>query len=124
MASAASYRKEVLSASAIVRPQVEMPDELLTEIGNRVDPSAAIPFPGAPTISRNQRSVMAAGRGWSQPAAHLTSAPPQLAGSTSATVCEKVQRWPTRSSAVYCRSPYTWSAGGATILAPAASAWR
>ena len=36
---------------------------------------------------------------------------PQRAGSTSATVCDKVQRCPAKSSAVYFRSPYTWSAG-------------
>lgn len=33
--------------------------------------------------------------------------PPQSAGSTSASVCVNVHRWPARSSALYCRSPYT-----------------
>ena len=37
-------------------------------------------------------------------------------------VWENVQVWPTGSTAVYCRSPYGWSAGSVRIVAPAARA--
>src|SRR6202040_4077238 len=53
---------------------------------------------------------------------HLSSSPPHVAGSTSARVSEKVHWCPAKSSAVYCRSPYTGSVGSSTKWAPLARA--
>ena len=52
----------------------------------------------------------------------VASFAPQCSGGTSATFCEKVQRCPSGSSALYCRTPNGMSCGELMIRAPAAFA--
>lgn len=47
-----------------------------------------------------------------------TDVPPHFSGATSASVSENVHWWPARSSAVYCRSPYSKSVGSMMMRAP------